>query len=405
MKLMIVNTFYSPDIIGGAEISVQKLAECLIKNGIEVVILCNSENDSIDTINGIKVIRKRFNNIFSFFQYKKSTGLKKYLYKVLDYYNIFNRKILKEVLNNEAPDILHTNNLFGISPIIWKLAKKQNIPVIHTLRDYFQLCPKASLLKKDGTACKNCHIVCKLYRMGYRKCSKNVDYVTAPSSWTLDKFLVKKYFLRSQSKVIYNAVDFDIQETLKLYNKRIRNIKEKKEINLVYVGGLYEHKGVKWLLETFKNINNTNIKLNIAGKGELIQYVEQIARKDKRIKYYGFLNEKELNNLLSQNDFLVIPSLWEEPFGRVILDAYKSCIPVIGSALGGIPELITNKQTGLLVKPGNSKELAEKIELMEKDRDISIEMYAHILDRLKIFDIENQMIEFIDCYKKIEKKT
>ena len=94
---MIVNTFYFPDIIGGAEVSVQKLAEGLVKNGNEVVILCNGEHNSIETINGIKIIRKKFNNIFSFFQYRKSTGLKKILYKILDYYNPFNRKILKEI--------------------------------------------------------------------------------------------------------------------------------------------------------------------------------------------------------------------------------------------------------------------------------------------------------------------
>lgn len=405
MKLMIVNTFYFPDIIGGAEVSVQKLAEGLVKNGNEVVILCNGEHNSIETINGIKIIRKKFNNIFSFFQYRKSTGLKKILYKILDYYNPFNRKILKEIFNDEKPDILHTNNLFGISPVIWRLAKKQNIPIIHTLRDYFQLCPKANLLKKDGSSCKNCYMICKLYRAGYRKCSKNVNYVTAPSAWTLNKFLEKNYFTMSQKKVIYNAVDYDIEETLKIYHKRIESIKSKKEINFVYVGGLYKHKGIKWLIETFLNINNKNISLNIAGKGELLKYVKEAESRDKRIKYHGFLNENELKGLLRMSDFLVIPSLWEEPFGRVIIDAYKSCIPVIGSNIGGIPELIINNQTGFLIEQGNCDELAEKIELLEKNRDININMYNYIIDMIKNFDIENQIIKFTNCYNEIVKSS
>lgn len=403
MKIMIVNTFYFPDIIGGAEVSVQKLAEGLVKNGNEVVILCNGEHDSIEKINEIKIIRRKFNNIFSFSQYRKSAGLKKILYKTLDYYNLFNKKILKEILDYEKPDILHTNNLFGISPIIWKLAKKQNIPIIHTLRDYFQLCPKANLLKKNGLPCQNCYMICKFYRAGYRRCSRNVDYVTAPSASTLNKFLEKNYFHMSQKKVIYNAVDFDIQEILKLYHKRVESIKDKKEINLVYVGGLYKHKGIKWLIETFLNIDNKSILLNIAGKGELLKYVKEAESRDKRIKYHGFLNENELKNLLCRNDFLVIPSLWEEPFGRVIIDAYKSCMPVIGSNIGGIPELIINGQTGFLVEQGNCKELAEKIELLEKNRDINIKMYSNVIDMLKNFNIENQIMKFTDCYSEIAK--
>ena len=401
MKLMIVNAFYFPDIIGGAEISVQKLAEGLTENGIEVVILCNGEKDSIEVINGIKIIRKKFNNIFSFFQYRKSKGLKKILYKVLDYYNIFNTDTIKKVLIYEKPDIIHTNNLFGISPVLWKLAKKQNIPIIHTLRDYFQLCPKANLMKKNSISCEKCHIICRLYRMGYKKCSRNVDYVTAPSLCTLNKFLKEDYFSKSQKKIIYNAVDYNMQEVIEIYNRKIESIKNKKEINLVYIGGLYEHKGIKWLLETFTNIDNRNIVLNIAGKGDLVEYIKQIETKDKRVKYHGFLNENNLNNLLLKNDFLIIPSLWEEPFGRVILDAYKSCIPVIGSNIGGIPELIIDGQTGLLVKAGDCRELAQKIELLEKNREISIKMYSYILDMLKNFNIKNQIIEFENCYKEM----
>jgi len=133
--------------------------------------------------------------------------------------------------------------------------------------------------------------------------------------------------------------------------------------------------------------------------------VKEAESRDKRIKYHGFLNENELKGLLCMSDFLVIPSLWEEPFGRVIIDAYKSCIPVIGSNIGGIPELIINNQTGFLIEQGNCDELAEKIELLEKNRDININMYNYIIDMIKNFDIENQIIKFTNCYNEIVKSS
>ncbi len=400
MKVLIVNTFYYPDIIGGTEISIRKLAQNLAQNGVEVVIVCTGTYNSSEWQDNIKIIRKHFRNIMPFIKYKKASYLKKGIYKLVDFYNFFNRKELKIILEQEKPDIIHTNNLFGISPIIWKIASKLQIPVVHTLRDYFLLCPKADLRKHSGDVCGKCHTICRLYRYIYKKCSLNVNTVTAPSKFTLNKYLQNNYFLNSEKYSVYNAIDFKIKQVQQICQLRKNNIKFKKIFHYVYIGAIEEHKGIKWLLNSFMSVDKQNITLNIAGKGSLESYIYESMKKDKRIKFFGFLDEKELKELLIKCDVLIIPSIWEEPFGRVILDAYIQCMPVIGSKIGGITELIKDYKTGILVQPNNQEELSNVISILEENREMNIEMYTFISDFICNFSIEKQIEDFIKIYTK-----
>lgn len=400
MKIMLVNTYYDPDIIGGAEISVKKMAEGLAAKGNEVVILCTSECNKVDFQSSIRIIRRHFKNIISYIKYKKSGKIKKAIFKAIDYYNFVNKLEIAKILDDEKPDIIHTNNLMGISASIWKVAKKKNIPVIHTLRDYLLMCPRASLMKNDGSECNECAELCKIYRRGLRKCSKNVDFVTAPSLCTLSRFVNEGYFQNSYKKVIYNAIDYDINETKRYCFERKKQI-NKRDFNIIYIGGLYEHKGIKFLLDAFELIDSENVTLNIAGKGELLSYVQKMQSKDSRIKYHGFLNEADLRKLLEANDLLIIPSLWQEPFGRVILDAYRACIPVIGTDLGGIPELIVDGKTGFLVEPNKTEMMAKRIVELYSTKRLYNEMLDNVVKQIENYSITKQIEKFEECYEQI----
>lgn len=95
-----------------------------------------------------------------------------------------------------------------------------------------------------------------------------------------------------------------------------------------------------WLLENFMKISGTNIELHIAGSGPLESRVKECALLDNRIIFHGFLSEQQLNSLLEKSDILICPSMWSEPFGRIILDAYKNAMPVITTGFGGMGEIV-----------------------------------------------------------------
>lgn len=390
MRICLVNSFYYPNIIGGAELSVLKLAEQLKKEGHQVYVICTSDKESIDIINGIEVHRLKINNIYNPIDkleyHKKISKSRNILYSVINTYNIFNYRMLNDKLKKIQPDILHINNIDGISIVIWSVAKKMNIKIVQTLRDY-------SLLK-CGKGILN-----KIRNPIYKLLSNNVDCITAPSKYTINSFIDNDYFKSSKKKVIYNAIDFSDEIVIKSLNQKIIRSKHNENIRFVFLGRLDEGKGIKYLVDTFRKISDNHIELVIAGKGEYEEYIKGVAKIDKRIKYKGFMNETGIEELLYNSDVLIIPSLWEEPFGRVIIEAYKFAMPVIGSNIGGIPEIINDK-TGILVEKGSESELQQAIKYFSNRENID-KYIVNCSNEIKKYDIKIQSKEFTKLYESI----
>jgi len=130
------------------------------------------------------------------------------------------------------------------------------------------------------------------------------------------------------------------------------------------IGRLVKEKGIEFLLQAVKIAQKfiPNLRLVIVGDGPERKNLEWLANKlefSQQVLFVGWQEEpaKWLNNF----DIFVLPSARRESFGLVLLEALALKKPVIASKLGGIPEIIKNKKTGLLVKPGNARQLAQAI--------------------------------------------
>lgn len=407
MKICLVNSFFEPDILGGAEISVKILAQNLIKKNIDVSIICSGEEDKVECLDGIRIYRVKVNNLYTPKKYIENNNsiskLNKILYKSIEINNVFNKKKLKSILEKEAPDIVHVNNIYGISSVIWTVAHEINIPIIQTLRDYFIMCPKSTLIKSDNKKCTKVNNYCYIYRKIYKYMSKKIDYITAPSQHTLNKFIDEKYFVNIKSKCVYNAIDFDKDKIYKLYSEKIN--KNRKIIRFIYLGALVEHKGVKELIGAFNKISeNADIELHIAGKGDLEEYVKNFSKINKKIIYHGFLKGRDLEELLYKVDILIAPSKWEEPFGRIVLDAYKNAMPVIVSKNGGLKEIVQDKITGVVLDKVDEYEISNAINFFLENSNSIDNMLKETIKYLNEFSIDSQTNEFIKIYKQVIKE-
>jgi glycosyltransferase involved in cell wall biosynthesis len=400
MNILLINTFYYPDIIGGAEISVQKLAEGLAVKGHEVNVLCTSVEDAQEIINGVNVTRIKINNLYQPIEYKRKNKIVKLMYHTIDIYNVLNRKKITNIIDRLKPDIIHVNNLYGISPLIWTIAYSKKIPIIQTLRDYYLMCPRVNLLRKDKKVCTKPPLFCKIYRELYKKLSWKIDIVTAPSEFTLDLFTNEGYFMKAKKQKIFNAIDFDNVVVEKYYLEKRNGLNNCKKIKFVFMGSLEYHKGIHLLLKGFNNIKNDDIELHIAGKGSLEYLVKEYADNDNRIKYYGFITGAEKDNLLSQCNVLIVPSIWYEPFGRVVIDAYKYAMPVIGSCIGGIKEIIEHEKTGKLIKLNCEDEISDAITYFAYKDNIN-KMLENCFKKLKQFSIQEQIASFEKIYMSV----
>lgn len=391
MKILIVNTYYYPNMIGGTEQSIKLLAEGLKEKGHDVYVLTGDKQyEKYEEINDIKIIRLDLSN--------KKNIIQRSSRKILEFNNISIRHKLSKILEEINPDIIHTNNLFYISPIIWKIAKERNIKVVHTLRDYWGICPKCTLLNRKNKICNEGNILCKIHKLNYKSKSKYVNVVTSPSKFTLDLYNKNNLYNNIPNKLIYNAIDIDLEDHRDLVNKKLNSIPEK--IKFVFMGSLETHKGIEFLIETFKKIENNNIELIICGDGSLKSYVEESCILDKRIVYKGKVNNVQKIEILKSCNVMVVPSIWYEPFGRVVIEGYKYAMPVIACKMGGIKELL-DKEVSIGIDVNSKSQLEEAINYLSIKENID-KFMVNTEKFIKSYDLKKQINSFNKLYKDIK---
>ncbi|MEH2059492.1 MAG: glycosyltransferase family 4 protein [Nostoc sp.] len=145
---------------------------------------------------------------------------------------------------------------------------------------------------------------------------------------------------------------------------------------ILFVGRIVPDKGLEWLLKSLIH-TDPQIQLDIAGEGWERPRLEKLATTlglNNRITWHGWCNPDKVNKLYQQCFAVIFPSVWPEPAGLVTMEAYARYRPVIGSAVGGIPEHLRDGETGILVPGNNIKKLVDAIHDLYKDHQKSRDM-------------------------------
>jgi glycosyltransferase involved in cell wall biosynthesis len=394
MKLFIINTLYYPNLIGGAEQSVQLLAEAMFQQGHEVVVVSTSPNSdrTIEFINGVKVYYLGLKNLYWQFGNKENLSILKPIWHTFDTYNPWMSQELEYILDMEQPDIVHTNNLGGFSVLVWQTIKKRNIALIHTLRDYYLLCIRSAMFRK-GKNCEYPCLACQPYILMRRYFSQLPDAVVGISHYILQKHLNLNYFHNTSiRRTIFNICCPTSRLIPSLPYRRGM-------LRLGYLGKLQPDKGIEFLLNTLKNLSISNWELLVAGKGT-VEYESYLKKsyQSPNISYLGFIKNE---NFFPKIDFLIVPSLWNEPLGRVVFEAYSYGIPVIASNRGGIPEIIDEGETGFLFESSCSKTLLDILSFILQNPEIKLCMQEKCLKKLNCFQKEHICQQYLNVYHTI----
>jgi len=138
----------------------------------------------------------------------------------------------------------------------------------------------------------------------------------------------------------------------------------------LYLGRLIEAKGVLVLLEAWRIVEQElgadSPRLVIAGDGPLRSRVRSDSGRMRSAKFVGHLGEDEKRSALEAARAVIVPSLWWEPLGLVVYEAYDYSKPVLAAASGGLQEIVLDNQTGILHEPGNAAQLARQVIELEK---------------------------------------
>ena len=362
MKICFISSLYPPFVIGGAEISVRRVAEGLVKKKHEVLVITTAPNrkSSIEEINSVKIFRINPLNLYPRYHHQNQPSILKPIWHGIELWNPYSYIAVKNILKREKPDVIHINEFKGLSLSVFSAAKRLNLPLIFTAHDYSLICLRANLLNSFGMICTKPSRLCKLYnKLQKFIVSNKPDLVTAPSQFVIDKLKEAGLFEDVETIKLPLGIELNDEKAEKSYDV----------IDILYVGALSKHKGAHILMNAFKGLESENIRLHIVGKGVDKNGFKKIAESDQRIIFHGFVSDEELMQLYQKVNVVVVPSIWYDNSPMVIYESFKNGTPVIGSRIGGIPELVEDKYNGFLFEAGDVCELKEMLENPIKNPD------------------------------------
>jgi glycosyltransferase involved in cell wall biosynthesis len=333
MRILIVNTLYPPIQYGGAEKSVSLLAEALARGGdqVSVITLHPGKEHTVEEVNGVRVHRvPLYNRYWPFHRKQKQNAVSRQLWHLGDMWNRSAAKIVGKILDEEKPEVVHSNNILGFSVSIWKEVKKRNIRLVHTLRDYYLLCPRCSIFR-NGLVCEQRCLDCTAMTVNRKPASHAVDAVVSNSAYVLKQHGRHGYFQGVASAVVYNIADTDVKVGA------IDRAPEDNSLIFGFIGRIEAEKGIDVVLEATTLLANSNWKLRIAGSG-LDAYVGDLKQRftDARIEWLGFTTARDF---YSSIDVSLIASVWAEPLPRTLIETFAAGKSAICAESGGIPEI------------------------------------------------------------------
>ena len=336
------------------------------------------------------------------------------------FYHFEAARKLELLIVDEKPDIAHIHLMWGqITPSIFPVLKKYNIPILFTVHDYRIVCPAYTFRNGKGQICEECQGK-HFYKCFTNTCCKGSNLMSAV-------MVAEQYFRNAFFNPAKNIDGFiyvsnfakEIQErympavknvpNIVLYNFSTSIVEQSKtmptEKYFLFFGRLSYEKGVKTLLEAFEKL--PDCKLKIAGTGPMEADLKQmkLTRKMDNVEFLGYKTGKELSDVVAGAYFVIVPSEWYENNPMTIIEAYSVGTPVIGAKIGGIPEIVVDGKTGYQFESGNACDLKDKIvsanKLSDSEyQDFSSNTLKFANDNLSKDSYWNKLIDFYNRFFK-----
>ena len=402
MKILQVSNGLPPRENAGVELYTFYLSRALAEQGHDVSVFCRQEAPEKEEFStteeewaGIRVTRV-VNNLTRIWDPR------------IFYDNPFFDEAFSRVLEKENPDIVHFQHFIALSAHLVRLVKEAGIPVVLTLHDYFILCHRVQLLKKNQRLCQG-----PLYGL---ECVSCIDSVTPPQDlrtrlflglkdllpfpvikWT-KRFFIPPAYLGNPGYEIFHRYRF-MYEILKVpkviltpsrflrnyFLRYYRFIGPKVQalplgifpdpswpslrkipspdgkVRFCYFGNILPSKGLHVLLQAFKGLPEGKATLTIYGSRNVWTetYYDQLQSLTVGlpVEFRPAFKREDLSGALRDQDVVVLPSIWPETFSLMIREANRLGLPAIGSNIGAIPEAIEEGRNGFLFSPGDVEDL------------------------------------------------
>lgn len=350
MRVLQINTFAEP--VGGAETYLFGLLGELRRRGHEVLLFGTSPDREVDQP-GLRVVRRPAYDPSRLFRDEPV------------------RRALERTLERFDPEVVHVHNLHALGLDLLGTLAAAGRPVVQTVHDFGVLCPNSWCVRGDGTPCPGgpgaqcfahrCtdnypydarQVLVAMVRL--RLVRALVDVALAPSHHLAD-------LLRGQGFPDVRQLHYFVEEEEGLAGP----IRQREPKNLLYLGRLVPEKGIDVLLAALPRILTEvpGTRLTIVGGGPLAGDLRRRAHElgtGDAVRFHTQVPHAEVRNFYASATAKVLPSIWSENSPLTAYECLAAGLPILGSRIGGIPDLVRDGETGLLFRPRDPADLAEK---------------------------------------------
>ena len=282
---------------------------------------------------------------------------------------------LEAIHNREKFDVWQVHNVFpGLSVAVYELAAKLGVPVIQYLHNYRFGCASATYFR-DGKVCVECRPDCFAPAIKHR-CWRGSLLATASMVAALKRFWKAGGIENIKAFIALSETQKKMHVNMGLPEEKIHVLQHFLEDgeqdsadpptdgDVLYIGRLTEEKGAALLIRCWARVDSKGRRLRIVGKGEASDDLKKLVEEEKidNVIFEGFVPKEKQISLWNEASFFVAPSVWNEPFGMVVLEAWKQSRPVLATRLGSYPDLITDGEDGWLADP-DDESFAEALQV------------------------------------------
>jgi glycosyltransferase involved in cell wall biosynthesis len=348
LRVMLCASSYPPDIRGGGEISTELIAKGLAKLGVDLRLLTFTRGASrVEVIDDVRVQRLRCPNIYWSNDSAGQPAFKKAIWHSVQAIRFWPPKCIRQAIESFEPNVLHTSTIEDFGAGTWRWAASLGYRTVHTLRSYNLIHHQATLYEPSTDSERGADVLSypkKFY-------SHSLDGVIGISQYILNRHVQAGFFRRAKNAVIPNPCGEPILE---------RTSFKQGAVKLGILGRIAPEKGIHQFISA---LIATNIgmpwKLEIAGTGpkDYTDHLQELSQGHPIL----FVGWKDSRTFLSSIDLLVVPSRWQEPFGRIVVEAFSVGLPVLCLKRGGLPELVQQDRNGWVANDWSSEIITRAI--------------------------------------------
>lgn len=369
MRICFIANLYPPLARGGAGRVVSEEVHALKREGHEVSVITAEdvrEDGSVEprmTVeDGVRVYRFFPLNLYFYGELGRHGMLSRMAWNFWDLINPHAASVVRRILEDEKPDVVHTHNLKGIGFSIPGVLRRLGIRHVHTLHDVQLVEPSGQLMlgseERVDDAKHRFYMRVMRWRMG------SPDVVISPSNYLMRFHMDRGFFPASEPVLLANPSPADA----------VPSHSKSKETRFLFLGQLEPHKGILWLMEVVKKffVKRPMARLDIVGDGASKDDALAMAASERRFAFFGRLRPEQFPKIFRDTDYVVVPSLCHENAPTVIGEAFAYGVPVIVADIGGAAESVRDGHNGYVFRPGDMKSLLETLERAASNRKWSL---------------------------------